>query len=396
MTSEDVVVSAAEKIDGWLFPDEIRLLYRSALDAIRRFPGLPIVEVGSYKGRSTVALAAAVKDSGDMLAQIHAIDPHEGILTGLTVPPTWETFRRNLDASGVADFVVPIRGRAEDVHWTSLASMLFIDGLHTAAGVGTSYANFYPYVPVGGLIAFHDYANPDFPEVRKFVDAALAAGELTVCGALAPETGRTLLVTRKAATLSIVIPTIGRPSLFEALESIVRNGATNADEVIIVGDGPQPAADQLVTTFSRVSVFGPSIQYFEHGPHRQIGGPQRNFGMSKATGTHMIFIDDDDIYVNDALREIRAMINAQPTAVLLFKEESKVPRHSWGVVWKDREIRKGNVGTQMVVAPNIPGRIGKWGTSYANDYDFVRSTVDLHPMKDAGVMWVDRVIVHLH
>ncbi len=395
MSAEEDAVLAVIDIDGWFFPDEIRLLYRSALDAIRRFPGLPIVEIGSYKGRSTIVLASAVRDSGDAAVKVCAIDPHKGNLTGMDVAPTWTEFLRNTTLSGVGKFIVPYRCTSEEANCGTPISLLFIDGLHTETGVTTDYRKFYQYVPVGGMIAFHDYDNPDHPAVQLFVDKEISSGRLEICGRLEARPGNTLLVTRKLPRLSIIIPTCGRESLNDVILSIFRNGGTKVDEILVVGDGPQPMSRRIAGLMSSISGF-PEVRYFEHGPHRQTGGPQRNFGMTQATGTHLIAIDDDDLYVNDALTIVRQAILEHPLNVLLFKEESKVVRHSWGVVWKDKEIRRGNVGTQMVVAPNIPGRVGQWGSTYENDYDFIRSTVDLLPRKDADVVWIDRVIVELH
>ena len=118
--------------------------------------------------------------------------------------------------------------------------------------------------------------------------------------------------------------------------------------------------------------------------------------MPLATGTHLMFLDDDDQSAEGAVRAIRQEIVQHPDRPLIFQEESRVARHPWGVVWKDREIRSGNVGTQGIVVPNVPARLGLWGNSYQGDYDFVRTTVDLYPNRDADVVWVDRVVAYLY
>src|SRR4051812_26267900 len=59
-------------IDGWLHPAEAAVLHHLATEAARLGAG-PIVEIGSWQGRSTVALATAARVWG---VPVVAIDPH--------------------------------------------------------------------------------------------------------------------------------------------------------------------------------------------------------------------------------------------------------------------------------------------------------------------------------
>jgi glycosyltransferase involved in cell wall biosynthesis len=192
--------------------------------------------------------------------------------------------------------------------------------------------------------------------------------------------------------LSVIIPTCGRETLVRTLQSLIPAGLRSYDEVLVVGDGSQPAVGPIVLRFHPLL----DLRYFEHGPTRMVGHAQRQYGMSQATGTHLLSIDDDDVYLPGAISAVHEAIRKNPDRVLLFREESRTPRHPWGIIWKDRQIRQGNVGTRCVVAPNVHGRLGTWGNRYEGDYDFIRSTVDLYPDRDAGVVWVDRVIAYLY
>lgn len=197
MSREDEVVSVADRIDGFFTEADMRLLYQTALDAIRKFPELSIVEIGSYKGRSTVVLGFAAKDSRDPEVRVYAVDPHEGTLTNRIVAPTFVTFIENVSSSGVGKCVIPVRERAECVRWSSQISLLFIDGLHTLKAVSSDYAHFYPFVETDGYVVFHDYGNPDFPDVKTFVDAKILDGEIVVHASLEEKRESTLIVTRK-------------------------------------------------------------------------------------------------------------------------------------------------------------------------------------------------------
>jgi len=389
--SEENAINRMAGIPGWFSPDEARLLYRSAYSAFLAHQA--VVEIGSYQGRSTIVLGSAAINAGGG-AKVHAIDPHEGNLSGSKQPHTWEAFELNIRKARLNNVIVPIRKKSIDVQWAGGdIGLLFIDGLHSLEGVTADYKHFYRFVPVGGLIAFHDYANKDHPDVKNFVDARIHAGELEIVSLAMPRIPEnTLIVTRKLPRLSIIIPTCGRHRLVKALNSLVQHGARPTDEVIVVGDGSQPVAQKIVSEFPKTL----SILYFEHGPTRMVGAAQRNFAITKATGTHLAFIDDDDEYVDGGINEIRMAITGHPRKVLIFKEQSKVKRHIWGVVWKDRKVEMGNVGTQGVIVPNVAGKIGHWPNRICSDYHFIRATLNLYPERDGAVIWVDRIIACLY
>lgn len=388
---ENEALAAMNRANGWFSEDEGRLLYRTAASALSEIHG-HAVEIGSYKGRSTVVLGWAARGARPG-TRVFAIDPHKGVLTGRTVKPTWEDFKATISASGVEEFIVPIRQKSADVSWNSVIAMLFIDGVHDMENVSCDYGRFSNWVPPGGYVAFHDYSNPDHPDVRMFVDGLVRDGALSV-EAMPPMPGKqhSLIVTRKNVTLSIIIPTCGRETLALTLSSIVAAGATRADEVIVVGDGPQSGAKKIVSGFTKHL----TVSYCETKPTRMVGAHQRNVAVAKATRSHLMFIDDDDTYMPGALAAARCEAQRRPGRIILFREVSTSPRHPWGIVWKEKRIAMGNVGSQMMVVPNVKGRLGTWPSHIGSDYGFLRSTVDLLPSKDDEVVWVDRVIARLH
>lgn len=108
-----------------------------------------IVEIGSWKGHSTLYLARGVKNSTKR-NKVYAVDPH---LEG-----TEAIFRDNMKRGGVDDVVVPIVMRSEDAakQWHRPVSLLFIDGLHDYDNVKKDFVLWEPWVVKGGVIAFHD------------------------------------------------------------------------------------------------------------------------------------------------------------------------------------------------------------------------------------------------
>lgn len=153
----------------------------------------------------------------------------------------------------------------------------------------------------------------------------------------------------KSPSLSVVIPTIGRPSLEDSLESIARQDLHHEDEVLVVGDGFQHKAAQLVMEFKdRLDV-----RYVSHGPTRNFGNAQRTFGLGMVHGDYVAFLDDDDVFGPEAFTQIRKALVAENFPEMVFFK-TVAP---WGeVVWTDEGVfEQGNICTvQMVVANRRP------------------------------------------
>jgi predicted O-methyltransferase YrrM len=143
-------------VDGWLSRPEGRRLWRLARNCMGRGA---IVEIGSWKGKSTIWLANGSRAGKS--AKIHAVDPH----TGSTEHQrdfgrvwTFEEFQRNIKAAGVDDLVVPHVDYSESVatSFNEPVELIFIDGLHEYEGVKADFEAWFPKVIEGGVMAFHD------------------------------------------------------------------------------------------------------------------------------------------------------------------------------------------------------------------------------------------------
>ena len=156
-------------------------------------------------------------------------------------------------------------------------------------------------------------------------------------------------------TLSIVIPTISRPTLAATLASIAAQSLVPGDEILLIGDGPQPEAERM---FSESGLPG---KYIEGPMDHDWGGPQRNIGMRVANGDLLAFMDDDDTYLPGAFDLMRT---ADSESLNIFRMQCR-----GRLLWMLCDIRVGNVSTQMLVVPNLPG-VGHWTRRYVHDYDF--------------------------
>ena len=160
-------------------------------------------------------------------------------------------------------------------------------------------------------------------------------------------------------TLSIVIPTIGRRSLRQTLESI-RPQLGADDQVLIVADkdGNVSRARKICLD---VSAGDPRFVYAEK-QHEEpgIGDAQRNHGMQIASGTHLAFIDDDDVYADGALAAMRAAACDRPAIFRMEYRRGRAFSEPERRLWQEPELVYGNVSTQMFLVPNEPAGLGKW------------------------------------
>src|SRR5215471_12210566 len=143
---------------------------------------------------------------------------------------------------------------------------------------------------------------------------------------------------------SVIVPTCGRNSLRRALRRL-RTEDRGDIEVLVVGDGPQPTAEEITRS---ESARWPSLCYLETEPTGNWGNAQRMAGIEHAKGRYLVFMDDDDLTNRGAFDAMRAAIRSNPDRILLFRM-----RYLDGkTLWRDEMIEQGNVSTQQVVVPN--------------------------------------------
>ncbi|HSL58293.1 MAG TPA: class I SAM-dependent methyltransferase [Acidimicrobiales bacterium] len=184
--------AAAEAARGFMPPDEGLALHAAGLVAGEG----PLLEVGSYCGKSAVYLGAAARARGTVL---FAVDHHRGSEENqagwehhepdLVDPDTGRldtlpTFRRTIAGAGLDDVVIAVVGDSPTVaaHWSTPLGLCFIDGGHGAEPAHRDYEGWAPHVAVGGLLAIHDVfpdpADGGRPPYELYL-RALASGAFT-------------------------------------------------------------------------------------------------------------------------------------------------------------------------------------------------------------------------
>ena len=143
----------------------------------------PIVEIGSHKGKSTIALALASKYLTSRKPLVYAIDPFADYIFA---PGEYEQdFMNNIQVAGVHEYVKTIKKFSYDAYeeCPQNISALFIDGDHSYEAVKHDITHYAPRVVAGGIIAFHDYklgSNPGYENFGECTGVALAVDELCI------------------------------------------------------------------------------------------------------------------------------------------------------------------------------------------------------------------------
>lgn len=161
----------ADTVEGWLTDCEGEVLYKVAKNC--KGEGV-IVEIGSWKGKSTIWIGWGSKNGNRV--SVFAIDPHTGFPEhhekGIKIW-TFEEFKNNIKSAQLDDIVIPIVKTSEEAASTfdKPVEFIFIDGLHEYEYVKLDFDLWFPKLVNGGIIAFHDTIIRDGP--KKVVKDAI-------------------------------------------------------------------------------------------------------------------------------------------------------------------------------------------------------------------------------
>lgn len=162
------IQTLAESVKGFMPEKEGKTLHRYARDASELEK--PLLEIGTYCGKSAIYLGSAVKNQETVL---YTIDHHRG---SIEQQPGWEYhdpevvdedvgkidtlpfFRRNIHRADLEETVIAIVGESTAVaaNWDTKISLLFIDGGHDRESAFNDYHYWTPFIIDGGYLLIHD------------------------------------------------------------------------------------------------------------------------------------------------------------------------------------------------------------------------------------------------
>jgi predicted O-methyltransferase YrrM len=164
---DEKLLKIARDAKGFMPDDEGIALYDAACAAGRVGP---LLEIGTYCGKSAVYLGAAARDAGTVLFTVdhhrgseenqsgwehhdtEVVDPRTGRMDTLPF------FRRTMEAAGLEDVVVGVLGQSIPVGrvWKTPLGFLFIDGGHAEDVAMADYENWTSNLMPGGTLAIPD------------------------------------------------------------------------------------------------------------------------------------------------------------------------------------------------------------------------------------------------
>jgi glycosyltransferase involved in cell wall biosynthesis len=157
----------------------------------------------------------------------------------------------------------------------------------------------------------------------------------------------------------VIIPSRGRSTLRHALESVLSQLRPGDEVLIDVNDDGD------------------------------MGSSARNRLVAKATGSHLVFLDDDDEFVDGALDSMRRFADDYPDRIGLFR----MRRMAGDIIWQQPIFEYGCAGSPTMVVPNLPGKLGLWvQTEIGNDWNFLEETVRL---QGSAPLFVDEIVARL-
>lgn len=195
-------------------------------------------------------------------------------------------------------------------------------------------------------------------------------------------------------SICVITPTIGRPTLKRTLESAV---LSKDDIWYIIQDkkvsnhninGPIfPLWRDLVDARPWLFFLSPNLSS-DYGNQLR----DRAMKMYPSRDYYFVFLDDDDIFMPNAIEIIKGEIAKHKPRPIIFK----MINGNGEILWRNREVTPGNVGGSMFVCPNDPEKLGKWDNrqGHRSDYEFIRQTLENYgPGWRQEIVWSDKIII---
>jgi len=157
----DHIAGSVDQVEGFLVPGQERYLF----EKVKALPdGAIILEIGSYLGRSTSALAFACVGTNK---RVFCIDTYSWNTAFVTGSGNWRrVWEQHLAQFGLLDYVTCLHGPSnlKLAEWGKSASVdfAFIDAAHHYGFVLQDFCEVYPLMKTGGFIALHD-SDPSWP-----------------------------------------------------------------------------------------------------------------------------------------------------------------------------------------------------------------------------------------
>lgn len=372
------------RIEGWLWPEQEKWLFEAARTLAE---GALIVEIGSFKGRSTCCLGYGILGTNKRVVAIDVFSWND-TNRGTHRTRYYDEFLRNVRRNNLEAYIEPIPGRSQEVAkaWTRPIGMLFIDGSHEYEDVRADFENFYPHVVAGGLVALHDVA-PDWPGPER-VWSEIVAPRLENtghCSTLAFGTkprdkGHAAQVSSAAPVISIFMPVYNSAKyLAQALDSLFAQTFQDF-EIIIADDGSTDQSLAIAQAYAKRDARLKVVAL----PHQgEVNARNEALRHAHPNAKYLMNHDSDDISLPTKLERLVAYLATHPEIAIAgsfaeYIDARNKPAGRPKLAWQAQQIRRtfGEVNSMInsaaLIRREVFDKIGVYREAFrsVDDYDF--------------------------
>lgn len=149
--------------------------------------------------------------------------------------------------------------------------------------------------------------------------------------------------------VSVIITTYKNEQfLSRAIESVLAQSYKNAEILVVDDNDPSSlsrrAAEDIMKNY-------PDVIYLKH-PCNKNGACARNTGIARATGEYIAFLDNDDVYLEDHLKNSIEALNSHPDCICVFSKVVKIRR---GICWDIVPPLSGDARKKLLMSETALG-----------------------------------------
>tara|TARA_B100000686_G_scaffold355260_1_gene471719 strand:- start:4214 stop:5086 length:873 start_codon:yes stop_codon:yes gene_type:complete len=139
----------------------------------------------------------------------------------------------------------------------------------------------------------------------------------------------------KKNLVSTIIPTFNRAELLkEALDSVMEQ-TVSSDELIVVDDGSEDGTETIVSSIAKAA-------YYKLMENKGVSFA-RNYGVSRASGRYICFLDSDDRWLPQKLEAQLEWMESHPDCQICYTDE----------IWIRRGVRVNEMNKHRKVSGDV-------------------------------------------
>lgn len=398
------MIQRVERIGGWFSSAEILTIYR----AVKSLPNnAKILEIGSYRGRSTNAIGYAMQRSArklyclDIWREFEQQCIRQSDQTAHLLPPTdyaiFEDFLRNTEWFN--DQLCILRGstnQLQEILPQRFFDLIFIDGAHDYENVFRDITVSLRCLKSGGIICGHDYHTDGGQDVIKAVHELIFLNQRFYEHGVFNDTSiwfaryseldeaKIQIQSKASVKVSVIVSTYNSEKFIRGcLKNLVNQTLYPKGEleIIVIDSNSEQNEQEIVEEFQ---IRYPNISYIRT-LERETLYTAWNRGIQEARGQHITNANTDDRHRPDALEIMANYLDTHTNTALVYAAQliTTVANDTWATTQADRywnwppfsysELeRRCIIGPQPMWRKSLHEKYGYFRSEFscAGDYEF--------------------------